>query len=414
MSKKVLFFAAAAALLSVWSCTKSSIGLETIDESSAMEIGIRAYNGSLTKAGITGTSLPTTRQIVVSTWQHNVSPAIDTSYFTGITFTYDASGSEGKWREGKYWPNQGTLDFLAFSFEGYQSVAHPAAAVPNIVLQLEDNYDAGKSTYPGRSGVNPTSVTWGDDQGVNAGKVVIVVPDNSEEQDDILYACASSKSYVAGSGIPMEFQHAEAALAFVPYTNISYNDTINVGITLEKITIDTLSFSGTLTVTNTAVKGNAGSLSAVWSNLGSVKAKYEVPSVKNYPLPLDSLKVDVTLEKYAFGANYCNTYSNGFAGAHPWAARNAGVILPPQPQRPITITYLLHNGMDADGNKINTRCEYTYRNSAQPDATWEMGKKYIYNIKIGLQEITIAPTVLDWTDGGSQLINVNPFQADAN
>ena len=408
MRKSVLFFAAAAALLAAASCTKSDLGLEQKDESSAMEIGIRAYKGSLSKAGITSTSMPTTRQIVVSTHQYSTDPSIDSAYFTGITFIYDASGSEGKWREGKYWPKDGSLDFLAFSFEGYESVAHPAAAVPNIVLKLEDNYDEAKSTYPGRTGVNPTSVVWGDNN-INAGRVVITVPDNSEGQDDILYASASSKTY-SSSGTAMEFKHAEAALAFVPYTNIAYNDTINVGITLESIKIDTVKFSGKLTVNNPAVKGGTGDLTAEWSDLGSTKTKYEVPSIKNYPLPLDSLKVDIRTEKYAFGANYCNTYSNGFAGEHPWAARNAGVILPPQPQQKIVITYLLHNGMDAVGNKINTRNTYTYEPTA--NTNWEMGKKYVYNIKIGLKEITIAPTVCDWTDE-SQQITIDPFTENA-
>ena len=401
MKKIILFAAAGLAVLA--SCNRLESGLQQTNEAD-QEIAIKALSGTMTKAGISSTAMPTTRQIVVSAYQYSADPAIAAVYFTGITFTYDRNGSEGKWREGKYWPSEGTLDFLAFSCEGYQSVAHPARAVSDIVLQLEDNYDAARSTYPGRDGINPTSVTWGAD-GVNARRVVIDVPDNSDKQDDVLYAAANGKNYTPGSGTPMQFKHAQAALAFVAWTNTSYNDTINVGITLEKITLDTVMFSGRLTVNNPAAAGASGDLTASWSNLGATKTNFDVASIQNYPLPVDTLKVDINSDKYPFGINYCNTYSNGFLGEHPWAARNAGVILPPQPQASLIITYVIHNGMDAEGNKLNNRQTYTYHPAA--GAVWKMNTKYIYNIRIGLQEISITPTVSEW-DNNSQNINFEP------
>ena len=410
--KKLVFILLAASVALV-SCTKADSGLQRVDELQPQEIGIRALNGSITKAAINGTAMPTKRQLVVSTHHYKTAdPAvagsgIDSTYFKNITFSYDANGSEGNWREGKYWPKDGKLDFLAFSCEGYQSVAHPAAAVPDIVLQLEDNYDAEKSTYPGRTGIHPTSVTWGDADGCVAGKLVLEIPDNSNAQDDILYAAVNGQTHINGTGTPMAFKHAEAVLAFVPYTNISYNDTINVGITLEKIAFTSLKFSGKLTVLNPGVKGGEGELSASWSDLGETKTNYEVPCIQNYPLPVDSLKADVRTDKYAFGANYCNTYAGGFAGEHPWAARNAGIILPPQPQTDMVITYVVHNGMDDLGNKINNRNTYVFH-PRTANAQWEMGKKYIYNIKIGLEEISISPSVTDWEDGGTENINIDP------
>ena len=413
--KKVFFTLMAASVVLAASCSKAGSGLQRTTEAQPQEIGIRALNGSVTKAAIGGTVMPTKRQLVVSTHHYKAEdPAvagsgIDSAYFKNITFSYDAQGTEGKWREGKYWPNDGKLDFLAFSCEGYQSVAHPAASVPNIVLQLEENYDAAKSTYPGRSGINPSNVVWGDDNGCVAAKLVMEIPDNSEAQDDILYAAANGQSYTSGQGTPIAFKHAQAVLVFVPCTNISYNDTINVGITLEKIALASLKFSGKLTVLNPGVKGGDGDLSASWSDLGSTKTNYAVPCIKNYPLPVDSLKVDVNTDKYAFGANYCNTYVGGFAGEHPWAARNAGVILPPQPQTDLIITYVVHNGMDDVGNKINNRNTYVFHPRVA-NSQWEMGKKYIYNIKIGLEEISISPSVSDWEDTDPENVSIDPNQ----
>ena len=413
MKKTILIVLTACFALA--SCSKADFGLQKASEAQPQEIGIRALNGAITKAAINGTAMPTTRQLVVSTHHYKAAdPAvegsgIDSTYFKNITFSYDANGTEGKWREGKYWPNDGKLDFLAFSCEGYQSVAHPAIPVADIVLQLEENYDAEKSTYPARTGIHPISVTWGDENGCVAGKVVIEVPDNSDAQDDILYAGINGQSYTNGQGTPMAFKHAQAVLAFVPYTNIAYNDTINVGITLEKITFTSLQFSGKLTVVNPGVKGGEGEITASWSEIGNTKTNYDVPCIQFYPLPVDSLKVDIRTDKYAFGANYCNTYSGGFAGEHPWAARNAGIILPPQAQTDMVITYTVHNGMDDLGNKVNNRNTYVFH-PRTADAQWEMGKKYVYNIKIGLEEISIAPSVIDWADGGTENVNINPFE----
>ena len=392
------------------SCNKEAL---TYYEAEAEPIQVRAMTASslITKAGIAGTTMPTNRQIVVSAYK-NIDTDVagsDTAqdYFEGITFSYDASSTPGKWREAKYWPLTGTLDFLALSTEGYVSTAHPFTSA-----QLAETYTVGDGTsyqvktYKVRDGIAPTSITWGENSNC-AKKVVAVIPDNSEKQDDILYGALNAQSYNS-SGNPIVFKHALSAIAFVASSNIAYNGSTNFGITIDSISIDGAKYSGTLTVNNPAAGGGTGDVSAAWSNLASAKSQYYVQSVKNYPVPLVANKIAVSNIKgdsapvaYPFGINYCNTYTaTGDAQpalGTPWVARNAGVVLPPQDAVPFTIKYTIHNGFKADGTtKLDNKMEYTYTPAA--DSKWGMAKKTIYDIQITLSEVSVQATITDWTN----------------
>ena len=60
---------------------------------------------------------------------------------------------------------------------------------------------------------------------------------------------------------------------------------------------------------------------------------------------------------------------------------------------PCTATNFVINYSVTVGNDTHTY-DYTY----STNLTWEMGKKYNYNISMGLQEIQINPSVQLWND----------------
>ena len=64
---------------------------------------------------------------------------------------------------------------------------------------------------------------------------------------------------------------------------------------------------------------------------------------------------------------------------------------------------------DATGAKplLQTADLDFYNTTALADNNkWEMGKRYTYNIVIGLDEIYFAPSVANWTDVAVNPINV--------
>ena len=57
------------------------------------------------------------------------------------------------------------------------------------------------------------------------------------------------------------------------------------------------------------------------------------------------------------------------------------------------MTYTLHNGKDGDGTPLNNQMQYQYTCSG----TWAQATKNLYTIDITLNEITVTPSVVDWT-----------------
>lgn len=356
-----IIIAALAAPLLLAGCQKELIVDSGLDKG-IHEIAVRTVSGSslATKSGVSGTTFPAGYDMVVSAYRNNdASIAPDDAsknYFEGVKF----SKSDAVWHAAtpKYWPLTGSLDFLAIAGSGLNTAAN---------------------------GVVPTFV-WNSDN--VAGSVVATIPDNSAKFDDILFGGSNAQTYMA-SGNPIVFRHAESAVVFTASSNVAYDATTNVGVTIDSISVHGAKFSGTLTVTNPAAGMSEAkdSVVAAWSDLGSEKAYIKarvwntantgVDTAESVLTALNLTATSASLADKPFGEGY--------------------VILPEQDAVPFTITYTIHNGKDASGANVNNKKQYRYVPSA--GSKWEQGKKHVYDIIMNLSEITISPSVVDWDSG---------------
>lgn len=358
MKKSVFFFAAVAALVTIASCNKSNAPADD-QQMPAPKTEISLRTMSATKSAIDGTAFPVGYDMYVSAFRNlGSNPGEDAAadYFQDIRFTKD--NTSGTWMSAqgaKYYPLDGTLDFLAVASAGYNTA---------------------------ENGIAPTRA-WGASSNT-AKQVVLTVPDNSVKFDDLMYAAANAQA-LSAAGTAMSFNHAMTSVVFTANCNVAYDAVRNAGITINSITVDQAKYSGTLTISNPAAGGGSGDLSALWSNLGDQKTHIAARVWNNANLGTN------TSETALSGLNLTATSKS--IASYPFG--EAYVILPPQTAPRFTINYTIHNGFDADGTTpLNNTVQY----QAEPTGNWEMGKKNIYDIQFTLTEIKIVPTVIDWVD----------------
>ncbi len=352
--KKVLYFASLLAV-SLTACTKESSNENAL----RTEIGLRPMGGAVTRSAINGTAFPQGYDMLVSAFDNTGS----SSYFQGKVFSYDAVSDAWKCKnEVLYYPANGSLNLLAVASAGYNTASN---------------------------GIAPAAV-WGESDNV-ARKVVLTVPDNSTKFDDLLYSALNNQAASAG-GAPMVFQHAMTSVVFIAKSNSDYNASTNAGITIDGISLKNAKYSGTLTIVNN------GTLTATWSDLGSVVASQPARVWDDANLGTnasESVLSDMhltrtasTLEDKPFGDAY--------------------VILPPQEVVDIVVNYTIHNGYDAGGNPVNNARTYTIQHGITIGSapTWQAGKKYIYQLDFKLAEVLITPSVVDWENQPVQEITV--------
>lgn len=192
-------FLAALLLLAVCSCEKSepeNKGIIDVDVKFAVE--------GVTKAPITTTSLPTSRNLIVSAYFNPVSGS-GVNYINAGTFSY----SSGSWRcSGAYWPLTGTLDMLGYSVDNTSHVS---------------------------------GVTWGSK---NTASLTLTLNDNSAAQDDLVVG--GGAALTSGSNA-LTFHHTMSLLTFSAYAETAYNATTNTGVTITDVWIAGAYHSGRMT-----------------------------------------------------------------------------------------------------------------------------------------------------------------------
>lgn len=192
-----------------------------------------------------------------------------------------------------------------------------------------------------------------------ASKAEVTLSDNSAyNQNDLMYAVGQgtrTQGSHAPTKVDMVFKHA---LAWVNF-KVAKNDVSSV-ITVNSIKLNNAYYSGTLTVTNSEYdKTTAQAAEAEWDDEGTQKNVF-VPNAAGNDT---AAPVTLTTTGQAFGN---------------------GILVVPGTATSITINYTV------DSNTF----EATYD---LPTGTWDMAKKYTYNVTISLNEIQINPSVTDWT-----------------
>ena len=327
--KKLFLFSVAA--LAFCACSSDEVVSDSNSTIEPKEISFTPLTKPNTRGAVDGIAFPSDISMKVTAYDAE-KPGV---FFDATTF----SNSGTTWVAGKYWPlAPATINFLAIA-----------------------NANAD----------NEAGVTWGSNK---ADQVTIVMSDNSTAQRDLMYACGTgsvtqtSNTLTFPTNVPMMFYHAQAWIKFTVKAN---NTTTATNLTVNSITLNSVSCEGTFTVTHsnwdkTKVQRDAavpaasldGSVAGVWSAYDN--------NVGNKAIP-------------AAGYTTLSTSVQDYGNL---------MVVPDQGMASFTINYTV------DGNTY----EYTYT----PASTSLAQKtKYVYNITFGLHEIEIAPQVVDWVNGSS-------------
>lgn len=194
-----------------------------------------------------------------------------------------------------------------------------------------------------------------------ASGAVVTLDDNAPYQYDLMYAAGQGHckpgSYPV---VPMVFRHALTWIYFNVNTNATGVDRIRVN----SITLNDAVYNGKLTVTNNSynVKSTYASADA------NVEAEWTVVG------PEQDVAVSCP------GGVAC------VAAAQPFGN---GLLILPGAQKSFTVNYTITHSTG-----VTNTFDYTHVLAG----TWDMAKKYIYNITLNLNEILIDPVVKDWVD----------------
>lgn len=364
MKKSFLFAAMAAIVLS--GCYKNDV-VEV--NNGPKEISFKAVSNVATKADaqLEGVNLTSDYSIYASATQKKADGTIENgAYFVEKKFVADGylnfdqepetvvAGTPYKATivdpenaqldkfEPIYWPiGKSKVDYIAYALPTVKHGA-PAAVYENLVENAEGGYDQEASNVASK-----VAFTW----------------DTYENQVDLLYAGANELETATNAGFNAEgkaqtvelvFNHAQALLVFQASVNIP--DVF----TIKEIAINDLKVKGTFTVDNTR-----NNIEASWdeANLEAVEGENIIAEGKDPDA--DNLGEALTsAELVPVGSS---------------------LLIPEQKRQNFVITYEL------SGNTM----KYEYNDL---HGKWQMGKKYIYNLDIKLNEIVITETVENWVD----------------
>ncbi len=220
----------------------------------------------------------------------------------------------------------------------------------------------GVTSFLAYAATGDVTATWGEKY---ADKVEFTLNDgfyNSSESGktpyiDLLYASGEQAKEKEYDPVSMTFKHTGAWVVF----NVKLGSVLTgAKVTLNSFQLANLFKGGKVVVDNTTYAGAKAS----WDFTGVTAADYGVESFAEKDLSAE--------ENYTFGA-----------------------IIPEQNQTAIKFNYTLAS---SDTNTpAFTAQTATYEYPLSRFDKWEMGKKYVYNITINLNEIAIEPTVGGWT-----------------
>lgn len=354
--KKYLFLIAVGAL-TLGSCSNDTV----LEESTAQtpqpkEIAFSPLTQPSTRGAnaILNGVFPTDNTMEVACYE---SAPTARSYFTKSTFSF-VDDADDVWHDTsspKYWPlSDATLNFFAVS--GY--------GVDNSDIAIEDNLGAATVKYHANAASNTSSSAY-----------------TNATQSDIMYAfnrgavvssgnnlTFNEGTTVSTSKVSMVFKHALSQIDF----QVKAADAATAGaITINSITLTGASYTGELTLTNTAsVTATTGD---VTTTVAWTADAAETRTVPNVPSSI--------------------TYSAGDATDYrPTAPSNACLMIIPNASSAFT-SFTINYAFN--GENYN----YTYTPASTVAAA---GYKYTFQINFRLHEITINPSVTLWTDDNTQ------------
>lgn len=377
---KKFFFLAALAGAALVSCAKNDPAVN--EEQQLITFASPVVSLNTKSATEVWNNYPTAEKYNFAVWA---------KYFVDGSYENDAykTGTYTKWATGKtymdevvvkfgnntwapaqnyYWPKNGSLTFIAYAptdikditdvnEKGIQIADHTVATKPEDQLDIlfsERAYNKQK--------VDDETSVGGTTTGPQPG-----------DADDPY------------TGVHLSFKHALSSILFNIRTDIDYT-AAGTTITLKKIEVHQAvskgSFNQNLADKNGATTTDAGATAPAWTfDSTPERADYVVDKTADIELS--------TTAHYPAGITNATAATDGL--------RATDLILLPQNLAGVTlrVEYTIKNS-GAGSQELAQIAELPL--STTNVAVWEMGKRYIYNITIGLDTIYFEPYVQDWED----------------
>lgn len=347
--KRILFISLAFAALI--SCSKTAPVYEP-----ASEIAITPVNGNITKSMMqTGPFDGETFKVwawfnpvgvtpnAVETFQKGFDDATTNVYIDKKPFE---KKSNGKWggEVAYYWPSVGSLVFAGYHAPGLQD------------SQVSYTFDKD----------NNKMVFTGVQQGVVA---------NSGYSEDIMYFNMTPSSYNKSSlDVAVEFKHA---LSWITVTLAKRVDPVIEA----EITINSVKFTGVAPSGNGTVDG---ALPISWTTTGT-PVTFSLPDLpKTIEYDLEVVDGETTYKTKIY-------------------TLQEHLFIPQDINGLLTVNYTVKS---TDNSAFTETYEINLGNlkDGKAQTKWEPAKHYTYNLSIGTDEITVTPTVGDWTGVGTDIL----------
>lgn len=339
---KKFFLLAAMAGVALTGCVKTESEVAVKSDSNRIVFDNPVVS-SVTRALIDGTEYPTDVPFSVYAQYKNANTGENLLYMENVTTQYVTStpGTNQKsWVPvgNYYWPKQGTLSFAAYS---------PTAA--STVFN---------------------TVSWADDSGFTFDNFNAAT--NQANSYDLMYSDyvadqeqGDEADYTKYYGIQLTFRHALSALVFRAKAADEYD-----GAEIKVKTIEVLEAYNQGDLTTNNADNTAG-----WSDFQNPTTM----AVAN----IAGAALDHT--DFAQQGDVLLMVPQAFD-------HNGGVQ--------VKITYTIDTESNATMTQTHTvdLSKLTENGTVTAHADWKMGKRYIYDITIGLDRIYFAPTVTDWED----------------
>lgn len=375
---KKFFILAAAALVAIAACSKNEADTAAYEQSRI--INFSTVTGKATKAPITDNYFNHENSafgvyaayLATGTWSANYSTSkiyMGTNNGAGVSVSY-VGDDDRIWKPdfNYYWPLQGSLTFFAY-----------------WPYSLDPDYTEGTNQLNFGTFTVESTV---------ANQVDVLVSSFTENQIENTASYTDGSVTSAVNGVPIQFNHM---LSQVVFTAAAASDVYTSGLSfkINNITVGARGTSASMTV----VPGSTPS----WADPTSLTAY----TVINEAFPNDATDGGVaanwlaTSQSTQIGDALLMIPNSDFNGVDDTDNNKAAAG---NDDEYVTVTYTLYRMNDGLAMGQKTVKFWLNDNQGTVD-NWEAGKKYTYQLTIGLDKIYFAPTVSSW-EQESQAVNV--------
>ena len=365
---KKLFFLAAAAVVALAACTQNNIDVDSIE---GRVINFNTVAGKATKAPISGTAYLSSYSsfgvfawyLASGEWSTSAANSSAVSYMDDVEVAFDDTKDIWAPATNYYWPLQGKLTFIAYSPK-----TAATATFSNAGLLTLSNYTLN-TTVADQVDLMYSAIAANKDQNESYYTDTVNSKDSQTAEGD--------------KGVNIQFKHALAQIIFKAKTADEVYDA-GLSFKVDSIVVNAASTAASMTVTNPATDVAPAGITT-WNTPGT--------------------NVNFNVRVAAF-PEAANTYLTKTLSDPIGDALLAIPVTEFDTTDPtITVKYSLYRLSDnqALGSKKVTVHVKDVDNII---TSWQAGKKYEYDLKIDLQKIYFTPSIIDWTNGEIQGVNI--------